>query len=388
MNKTILFVCFSLVFLGLIIQVATAATGTVYWSSRDASSGFENGTLNIAKDGYGQVWTEGSGSETVVTSPVYKGAYAVKLASNQRAQICRWGEDNPNGIRNLDDAYYGWAFYLGPGYSVNVWNLIAQLHTVSPPGEDHGEFAQLELTSGANPRLFLATKIDGAYKVLWTDSVAAPQGKWFTVVMHLVAKTASNGGKVELWVNKDPLNSPGAGTYMGSWSRDFSSHAPYPGPGFCSDVYQQPGGPTNWAVVDEMVAASTLDKVVEFLSPTSSATTSSSTATTSSSTTTMPAAIVVKAPNGGESWYAGTKHTLTWSYTGAPGSSVKIELLKSNSVYRVITSSTSLGSNGMGSYSWTIPSSQTWGSDYRIRITSTTNSRYTDTSNSYFQIRT
>lgn len=380
MNKTILSGGCILVFLALIIQAATAATGTVYWSSRDPH-GFEGGALTIASDGYGQVWTEGSGSETVVTSPVYKGTYALKLTSNQRAQICRWGDKSSTSLRNLNDAYYGWAFYLKPGYSVNVWNLIAQLHTVSPPGEDHGEFAQLELTSGANPRLFLATKIGGAYKVLWTDSVAAPQGKWFTVVMHLVAKTASNGGKVELWINKDPFNSPGTGKYIGSWSRDLSSHSLYPGPGFCADVYEEPGGPSNWAAVDEMVAASTLDKVVEFLSPTSSA-------TTSSSTTTMPAAIVVKAPNGGESWYAGTTHTITWSYTGAPGSSVKIELLNKNRVDRVITSSTPIGSNRMGSYSWTIPSSQTWGSNYRIRITSTTNSRYTDTSNSYFQIRT
>ena len=38
--------------------------------------------------------------------------------------------------------------------------------------------------------------------------------------------------------------------------------------------------------------------------------------------------ITVTSPNGGETWQRGTSHTVTWSYTGSPGSNVKITLLK------------------------------------------------------------
>ncbi len=92
--------------------------------------------------------------------------------------------------------------------------------------------------------------------------------------------------------------------------------------------------------------------------------------------------LTVTSPNGGESWKRGTVHTITWSKSGSTGSYVKIELLKSGVVNRVITSSTA----NDGSYSWTIPSTQTLGTDYKIRITSTSYSSISDSSNSNFKI--
>ena len=38
--------------------------------------------------------------------------------------------------------------------------------------------------------------------------------------------------------------------------------------------------------------------------------------------------ITVTSPNGGETWQRGTSHTVTWDYSGSPGSTVKITLLK------------------------------------------------------------
>ena len=38
--------------------------------------------------------------------------------------------------------------------------------------------------------------------------------------------------------------------------------------------------------------------------------------------------ITVTSPNGGERWQRGTSHTVTWDYSGSPGSTVKITLLK------------------------------------------------------------
>ncbi len=95
--------------------------------------------------------------------------------------------------------------------------------------------------------------------------------------------------------------------------------------------------------------------------------------------------VTVASPNGGESWQNGTTQTIRWAYTGNPGSYLKIELLKGGSI-TPITSSAFIGSNGSGSYNWTIPSTQTTGSDYKVRVTSTTNSSFTDTSDNNFTI--
>ena len=96
--------------------------------------------------------------------------------------------------------------------------------------------------------------------------------------------------------------------------------------------------------------------------------------------------ITVMVPNGGNNWQRGSIRTITWSYTGSPGSTVYIELLKGTTVNRVITQSTSIGSGGAGSYGWTIPATQLLGTDYKIRITSTSNAAKTDTSNANFTI--
>jgi peroxiredoxin len=93
--------------------------------------------------------------------------------------------------------------------------------------------------------------------------------------------------------------------------------------------------------------------------------------------------ITVTSPNGGENWVRGTVHTITWSSFGSPGTYVKIELLKSGIVNKIIASSTA----NDGSYSWTIGTGNL-GTDYRIRITSTSNAAITDSSDNNFAITT
>jgi hypothetical protein len=63
---------------------------------------------------------------------------------------------------------------------------------------------------------------------------------------------------------------------------------------------------------------------------------------------------------------------------------VKIELLKAGVLNRVISASTA----NDRSYSWTILSTQTIGSDYKIRITSTTNTSITDSRDANFTVVT
>ena len=99
-----------------------------------------------------------------------------------------------------------------------------------------------------------------------------------------------------------------------------------------------------------------------------------------------PPSITVSVPNGGETWAAGTTQTIRWTYTGSPGNYVRIELYKNEVLNRTISSYARIGSGGNGSYNWTIPSSQAGGSDYTIKVTSTTNSAYSDMSDGTFTI--
>jgi 5-hydroxyisourate hydrolase-like protein (transthyretin family) len=98
------------------------------------------------------------------------------------------------------------------------------------------------------------------------------------------------------------------------------------------------------------------------------------------------ASFAITSPNGGESWQAGSTKTITWSYSGSPGSYVSLQLYRSGSLDQSIVSSTSAGSGGSGSYSWNIPVTLENGSDYKVKVTSLSNSSWADYSNNYFSI--
>jgi len=82
--------------------------------------------------------------------------------------------------------------------------------------------------------------------------------------------------------------------------------------------------------------------------------------------------ITVISPNGGEQWQPGSTQTIYWSYLPPAGTAVKIELYKGGTSNVVIAASTSIGTGGSCSLDWTVPANQTPGSDYQIKITSTT----------------
>ncbi len=100
-----------------------------------------------------------------------------------------------------------------------------------------------------------------------------------------------------------------------------------------------------------------------------------------------PPPITVVAPNGGENWTRGTIRTITWTYTGNPGTFLKIELLKGGVLNSTITTFASAGINGNGSFTWFIPFNQATGNNYQIRVTSTSNGTITDMSNANFTIQ-
>jgi hypothetical protein len=95
--------------------------------------------------------------------------------------------------------------------------------------------------------------------------------------------------------------------------------------------------------------------------------------------------VTVVTPNGGQSWAAGTSHTISWTYASISGG-VRIELLKGGVLNRVISLSSPIGTNGNGSFIWVIPSMQATGNDYKIRVTSLSDPACTDSSDHNFTI--
>jgi 5-hydroxyisourate hydrolase-like protein (transthyretin family) len=96
--------------------------------------------------------------------------------------------------------------------------------------------------------------------------------------------------------------------------------------------------------------------------------------------------LTLTAPNGGETWVAGSTQTITWAYTGNPGATVKVELIKAGGTPATLVKSTKTGTGGNGSYAWKIPTTQAPGTDYRVQITSTTYSTISDTSDADFTV--
>ncbi len=90
--------------------------------------------------------------------------------------------------------------------------------------------------------------------------------------------------------------------------------------------------------------------------------------------------ITLSSPTGGETWFLGESAPISW--ISGLGGNVKIELLKGGSLNSVISSSTA----NDGSFQWTVPSNQTIGTNYKVRVTSLSNPSQSDTSAINFEI--
>jgi len=93
-------------------------------------------------------------------------------------------------------------------------------------------------------------------------------------------------------------------------------------------------------------------------------------------------AITVESPNGGETWYHRNYYAIQWTSTEDVGPDVKIELYRGGDLSRTISDST----DNDGYYSWLVPPTLEPGTDYRVKITSTSNPSVYDDSDGYFSI--
>ena len=81
--------------------------------------------------------------------------------------------------------------------------------------------------------------------------------------------------------------------------------------------------------------------------------------------------LTLTSPNGGEIWQPGTTHAITWNWVGqpvSPGGDVEITLGVSGYPGTIITPTTPIGSNGSGSYLWSIPADFPASPSYRVAI--------------------
>ncbi|QRK08687.1 pre-peptidase C-terminal domain-containing protein [Archangium violaceum] len=89
--------------------------------------------------------------------------------------------------------------------------------------------------------------------------------------------------------------------------------------------------------------------------------------------------VMVVAPNGGESWTAGSSRSLTW--TASNVSNVKLEYTTDGSTWNVISASTPASA---GSYTWTVPDTVTTAA--KVRVSDAGNAAVTDSSDAAFSI--
>ena len=93
--------------------------------------------------------------------------------------------------------------------------------------------------------------------------------------------------------------------------------------------------------------------------------------------------MVVTSPNGGEDWELGSIQDITWT-TSHSSEDVSITLYKDGISHQVLTATTS----SIGSYTWTISSTISEGSSYKIRVTIVSNPGTYDESNGDFTLST
>ncbi len=94
-----------------------------------------------------------------------------------------------------------------------------------------------------------------------------------------------------------------------------------------------------------------------------------------------PVGMYVVSPNGGESLGLSESHKIRWQSFGAPGTSVKIELSRTGGkTWSTLVASTA----NDGDYDWTVSGATS--NHCKVKVTSTSDSSFTDTSNGQFSI--
>jgi len=95
------------------------------------------------------------------------------------------------------------------------------------------------------------------------------------------------------------------------------------------------------------------------------------------------ARVTLTTPNGSENWCPGSTHNITWTQSGV--TNVKLELSSDAGGSYPVTLAASVSASA-GSWSWNIPSNQTVGNTYRVRISDASNASLNSSSQGNFNV--
>ncbi len=94
-----------------------------------------------------------------------------------------------------------------------------------------------------------------------------------------------------------------------------------------------------------------------------------------------PQTLTLTSPNGGEEWERGQSYDITW--TTNTTDNIKVEIINGTSVQAELAGSVSPND----AYTWSIPADFPLGDEYKIRVTSVTQSSLTDESDDFFTVK-
>jgi hypothetical protein len=224
----------------------------LYWKEN-----FENGFANILADGRGGLLQTPPTAEITITSDALFGTHSAlaKIVDSTvayRAQATRWQPMN-----NLVEAYYGFAFRLMLGFTVNQWTQIAELMEDSEIGQHFGGiFGEFWLNNELRPRISRTVKANN-YMIerLWNGDTPMVIGKLYTGVFHL---KATIDGRLRFWLD---------GNLVCDVAGDFRSGTEKIGCSFLAGLYEGTTEPPKSIIFDEMICASTLEEATPTPTP-------------------------------------------------------------------------------------------------------------------------
>jgi len=239
--------------------------------------------------------------------------------------------------------------------------LLSRTITSSTPND--GSYSWT-IPAGTTPAANYKVKITSTLD----SSVYDYSNAYFTITEPYITVTSPNGG--ETWALRT--------THDITWNSGIGGEVEielYKGGSLLRTITPKTAndGSYSWLIPSDCPVASDLKIKV------SSLTNAEAYDSSNSDFSTVPYVTVVS-PNGGERWETGTSHEITWN--SIAGGNVKIELYAGASPFTTISASTA----NDGSFTWDISTSQSFRTDYKVKITSTTDSAAYDYSDAVFAV--
>ncbi len=318
---------------------AIGSDGTIYFSSSDhkiyaiATGGTVQPGITITSPNGGEQWSRGSSQNITWTS--------TGITGNVKIDLFKGG------------IYVNTISWATPNSGSFNWTVAM----VNAPGTDY----KVKITSLANTAITSQSAADFAITSTTTTptiTVISPNGgeQWQQGTTHnIIWRSTGVTGNVMIELYKTgALDSVISATVANT-------------------------GSYSWTIPGTQVAGT--DYRVRISSVATSTVASQSAGNFAITATAPVASIAVTSPNGGEKWVQGSAQNITWTSNSITGN-VKIDLYKAGTISSNITASVA----NSGTYNWTVPATQTAGTDYRVRITAVANTRVFDDSDADFSV--